>query len=214
MLPEPAATICAVAAYTGARAGEIQGLRWENWHDDALYIEQSVWNGIVGEPKTKRSKAPVPVIPRLASTLTRWRVQQGNPRKGWMFPTESGERSLRLNNILTRQIKPVLSRCGICLIAKRKHKPFEHEWERDQSLPLWSGWHAFRRGLASNLNRLKVDDSVIQRILRHSTLATTQNHYIKTVNADAIAAMDRLTDSLTCADGTPKASVLKSNRVH
>lgn len=33
-------------------------------------------------------------------------------------------------------------------------------------------WHGFRRGLASNLNGLGVDDSAIQRILRHSNLAT------------------------------------------
>jgi len=38
-------------------------------------------------------------------------------------------------------------------------------------------------------HRLGVDDSVIQRILRHSTAVTTQNHYIKTASPDAIAAM-------------------------
>ena len=32
----------------------------------------------------------------------------------------------------------------------------------------WHGWHGFRRGLASNLNRLGMDDSVIQANLRHS----------------------------------------------
>jgi integrase len=41
------------------------------------------------------------------------------------------------------------------------------------------GWHAFRRGLASNLNRIGVDDSIIQSILRHSTVSVTQNHYIQ-----------------------------------
>ena len=51
----------------------------------------------------------------------------------------------------------------------------------------WHGWHGFRTGLASNLNRIGVDDSVIQRILRH--VATTQNHFIKTASPDAIAAM-------------------------
>jgi hypothetical protein len=53
----------------------------------------------------------------------------------------------------------------------------------------WAGWHAFRRGLASNLNRLGVDDSIIQSILRHSTVSVTQNHYIKTARPDAIAAI-------------------------
>jgi integrase len=67
----------------------------------------------------------------------------------------------------------------------------------------WHGWHGFRRGLASNLNRLGVDDSVVQRILRHSTVATTQNHYIKTALPDAIAAMKQLSDALLCSTFAP-----------
>lgn len=67
----------------------------------------------------------------------------------------------------------------------------------------WHGWHGFRRGLASNLNRLGVDDSVIQRILRHSTVATTQNHYIKTASPDAIAAMRQFSAALLCSTGAP-----------
>jgi hypothetical protein len=47
----------------------------------------------------------------------------------------------------------------------------------------------FRRGLASNLNRLGVDDSVIQHILGCNTVPITQNHYIKTAPPDAVAAM-------------------------
>ena len=56
----------------------------------------------------------------------------------------------------------------------------------------WKGWHGFRRGLASNLNRLGVDDSVIQAILRHSNVAVTQRCYIKTTSQDAVLAMQRL----------------------
>lgn len=43
--------------------------------------------------------------------------------------------------------------------------------------------------LHSNLHRLGVQDKVIQGILRHSTVTMTQNAYIKTVSADAAAAM-------------------------
>jgi len=59
----------------------------------------------------------------------------------------------------------------------------------------WHGWHGFRRGLASNLNRLGVDDSIIQGILRHSTVATTQKHYIKTTSAETAAAMKKLANA-------------------
>jgi integrase len=43
------------------------------------------------------------------------------------------------------------------------------------------------------------EDSVIQRILRHSTVATTQNHYIKTASPDAIAAMKQFFEALLCS---------------
>jgi hypothetical protein len=46
-----------------------------------------------------------------------------------------------------------------------------HEFRRDASLPVWRGWHGFRRGLATNLNRLGVQDKTIQSIPRHSNLA-------------------------------------------
>jgi hypothetical protein len=35
----------------------------------------------------------------------------------------------------------------------------------------WHGWHAFRRGLATNLHWLGVSDKVILQILRHATSA-------------------------------------------
>jgi integrase len=65
----------------------------------------------------------------------------------------------------------------------------------------------FPQGLASNLNRLGVDDSVIQRILRHSTVATTQNHYIKTASSDAIAAMRQFSEALKCSTCAPEDEV-------
>jgi integrase len=61
----------------------------------------------------------------------------------------------------------------------------------------WVGWRGFRRGLASNLNQLGVDDSVIQAILRHSDVSVTQRCYIKTVPPDAVAAMRMLSATVT-----------------
>src|SRR5208337_1579695 len=66
LLPEPAATIFAVAAYTGLRRGEVEGLRWEDYHDGELHVSRSMWNGQPVEPKTAKSKAAVPVIRPLA----------------------------------------------------------------------------------------------------------------------------------------------------
>ena len=74
-------------------------------------------------------------------------------------------------------------------------------------LPEWRGWHAFRRGLANNLNRLGLDDSVIQRILRHSHVAVTQACYIKTAGEDAKAAMQKLETLLNDTYVTPRKPI-------
>jgi integrase len=60
----------------------------------------------------------------------------------------------------------------------------------------WGWWHPFRRGLATNLHRLGVDDKTIQVLLRHSSVQTTREIYIKSVAADTIAAMERLQDAI------------------
>ena len=66
---------------------------------------------------------------------------------------------------------------------------------------MWHGWHAFRRGLATNLHTLGVDDKTIQTILRHSNIGITQNIYIKTVNELQVNALDALNEKfVTCSN--------------
>ena len=173
ILPEPAATIVATAAFTGMRKGEIRGLVWENYHDDAIWVTQSVWERFVTEPKTERSDSVIPVIAPLAKILEKHRHAQGNPQAGFVFVSRRDGRDggpINLNSLLKWQVRPKLEEEGI----------------------KWSGWHAFRRGLATNLHRLGVPDKTIQSILRHSDLLTTMNAYVKSVPPDAVAAMRAL----------------------
>ncbi len=62
LIPEPSRTVIAVAAFTGLRRSEVEGLTWENYFGDALAVTHGIWNGIVGETKNRTSKASVPVI--------------------------------------------------------------------------------------------------------------------------------------------------------
>jgi hypothetical protein len=48
-----------------------------------------------------------------------------------------------------------------------------------------------RRGLATNLHQLGVPDKTIQRVLRHSNVAVTQNCCIKTAGPEGAAAMQQ-----------------------
>jgi integrase len=61
----------------------------------------------------------------------------------------------------------------------------------------WHGFHAFRRGLATNLRALGVDDLTIKEILRHSDVSVTRASYIKRVDEKSVEAMDKLEAELT-----------------
>ena len=78
----------------------------------------------------------------------------------------------------------------MCAELKEAHKSESHQFKRHDSLPQWHGWHSFRRGLATNLHRLGVEDKEIQAILRHSNIGITQNIYVKSVAESQVDAMD------------------------
>ena len=193
LLPEPAATIVAAAAFTGARRGELRGFSWQDYDGHEIRISRAWWRNTVAEPKTARSKAPVPVIPQLAERLNALHASLDIPKAGLMFtscpngnccltethtPGQINDNSCRrdipidLDALAHDVIKPVLEANGM----------------------KWHGWHAFRRGLATNLHSLGVQDKVIQRILRHSNVAVTQACYIKTADADVQRAMEQLSE--------------------
>jgi len=190
VIPEPARTLLAVAAFAALRRGELRGLRWEDYRNAELHVGRSVWNGIATDPKTEESKNAVPVIPKLAAILAAHRERQGNPISGWIFPNGAGN-AADPNNVLQRVILPALKRNGI----------------------LWHGWHAFRRGVATNLNRLGVPDKIIQRVLRHSDVAITQAAYIKPEDKDSKAAMEKFETAVNATQLPPISKVAEMKHV-
>jgi len=119
---------------------------------------QSVWRSYVDEPKRPKSKAAIPVIAPLKTLLERHRVRYGDPQRGFIFSSEQGK-PMNLEALAVGVIRPALEKANL----------------------RWHGWHAFRRGLATNLHRLGVSDKVIQQILRHVNVTTTKNIYVKTL---------------------------------
>ncbi len=185
-VPEPARTVVLTAAFTGLRKSELRGLTWDNFNGEELSVKRSVWGtkklaeklkpgssvwgGVANEPKTKRSRACIPVVKQLADALEAHRLRMGilaQPNLP-IFQAGNGQ-PLNLDNLARRVIAPV---------AK------------------WHGWHGFRRGLATNLHALGVDDKTIQAILRHSNIGITQNIYIKSVSESQVSAMDSLSEKL------------------
>jgi integrase len=219
LLPEPAATVFAVAAFTGARRGEIRGLLWESYRDGEIQITRSIWRGYITEPKTRKSRGAIPVIAPLARRLETHRIRCGNRISGPMFPNLNGS-PMDLGNVLNRVILPALNRCAICGRQKGEcgkpkkslHSIPDHLFERDVSRPEWHGWHAARRGLGTNLYRLGVPEKTIQAILRHANVSTTNTYYIKSAADDTRAAMAKL-ESLVIGNESAAQSLVSGNDV-
>ena len=174
-----------VAAFAGLRAGEIRGQWWEDDDGDVLNIRRSVWRThLKDETKTHEDDEDpgvVPIIEHLRLVLDFIKPENA---AGWMFPNTIGG-AIDLDNLADRVIKPVFKAKGLT----------------------WKGWHAYRRGLATNLHELGVPDKAIQAILRHEDVSTTQRSYIKTVPQVVTNAMKQLEERIARAAVVQQVSV-------
>jgi integrase len=140
------------------------------------------------EPKTRQSKAPVSVIVQLARLLGSRRCLSGNPANGLMFASSVGK-PINLDALAADVIVPLVTKAGV----------------------QWHGWHAFRRGLATNLHQLGVSDKTVQRILRHSNVTVTQNCYIKTADSQVVAEIQQFERSLVYAPNMHLSGVQRTH---
>lgn len=169
LLPLLAKSLIATAAFAGLRRGELRGLEWTDYTGTELRINRSMWRSVVSLPKTRASRDSVPIIPALAEILDAYRRSAGNPELGFVFRSNDGL-PISLDKVVRRMIRPALEAID---------------------LP-WHGWHAFRRGLASNLYAMGASDKVVQRILRHSRPHVTKERYIKVFDRTVLEAAEKM----------------------
>jgi integrase len=196
-LTEPSKVLMAVAAYSGLRRGEIVGLKWEDYDGEHIWVRRNICFGEKGEmsvelPKTEASGAPVPVITPLRIILNSWKakaqVTAGITDGCWIFQAGFTRKKDHPATLLDACRLTPLSPANVLrdvILPALKEAKIE-----------WLGYHAFRRGLATNLRALGVDDLTIMEILRHSDVAVTRASYIKRVSDKSIEAMDRLADEI------------------
>lgn len=208
---ETAKVIVALAGYCGLSKSELQGLCWENYDaaKGEIAVVSSVVAGKTRQDKNEGSRGERPTHLPSARAAQPLPLAEGQPSKGVMFATakeidtpagkEIGT-PLDLHNVFTRQIAPELNVCSQCKQTKEQHEEADHEYSRRSDLPEWHGWHAFRRGLATNLNDLGVLDLTIQRILRHRDVTTTRKAYIKPLDHQVAAGMERMEQEIRRAE--------------
>jgi integrase len=118
----------------GLRAGEIEGLLWENYRDGAIFVSRSIWKGLVSDPKTRKGRASVPVIRPLAERLEIHRLRCGSPAAGPIFVNMRGK-PLALGSVVKRSILPALNRCVTCAKSESDHQRQDHAFELMKASP-------------------------------------------------------------------------------
>jgi integrase len=178
-LPEPARTVCAVAAFVGLSRSELRGLKWSDYDGTEIKVERKVWGKHIGSPKTEAREAGIPIIPQLSKILAAYKKKYPANTQDWIFRGEKLGNPLDLDNLSRRDMP-------------------------DHIDGAWFGWHAFRRGLGTRLNDLGVDGKTIQSILRHADISTTQAYYILPDKTRAKVGMAKFSKVLASRYGIKK----------
>jgi len=153
--------------FAGLRPGEARGARWEHYNGKTLTIKQSVWRKHTTDPKTQNAAKPVPVIEPLRELLAELRKLEADPQNGPILRGVMGK-PLNLDMIAKRVIMPAL--------RNPENYPNPDAKKLD-----WHGYYAFRRGIATLTSSVSRDPMAAKGLLRHTSVSTTLNHYIKDV---------------------------------
>ncbi len=158
------------AIFTGLRASELRGLRWEDvdLKRGEIHVRQRAdkFNAI-GKPKSASGQRTIPMPPILVSTLREWKLRCPKSELGLVFPTGAGNVEYHVN-IVVRGLAPAQVTAGV-VTKDGKAK--------------YTGLHALRHFYASWCINRKEDGGlglplkVVQHRLGHSTIQMTADVY-------------------------------------
>jgi integrase len=186
-LREPVRTLTLLAAGTGLRISECLGLQWQDvsFADAVIQVRRTWTCGQVGWPKSKASKAPVPMHPLLAEFMFRWKRKTPYSQPGdWVFPSFKlkGQQPRVANMLVEDYLRPAAVKVGIL----SSHRDDKGRLVDDD--PRRFGFHNLRHSLASFLVRIRTDPKTVQTLLRHSDVKLTLQCYTHSVSEDRMAA--------------------------
>jgi integrase len=186
-LQEPERTLTLLAAGTGLRISECLGLQWQDvsFTEGMIHVRRTWTCGRVGLPKSKASRAPVPLHPLLSEFMLQWnrRTPYLQP-SDWVFPSLwlKGTQPGVANMLVEDYLRPAAMKAGV-LSSYRND-----EGKLVENDPRRFGFHNLRHSLASFLVRTKTDPKTVQTLLRHSDVKFTLQYYTHSVSDDRMAA--------------------------
>ncbi len=174
------------AIFTGLRASELRGLRWEDVHlkKRELHVTQRAdrYQGI-DAPKSAAGHRTVPLTPKLASALTEWKLACPKGEASLVFPNGNGKVESH-SNIINRVWKPLQLAAGVTVPVRDKSgKIVRDEHGKPIARAKYTGLHALRHFYASWCINQEVDGGlglpakVVQERLGHSSITVTLDTY-------------------------------------
>src|SRR5262249_18377927 len=132
-------------------------------------------------PKSKASKAPVPMHSLFAAHLLAWRGESSYSKaEDLVFPRLrlKGSNPPAPNMLVSDYLRGAAEKAGVV------------------APPRTFGFHTFRRTLASVLVQMKVDVKTVQEMLRHQNLKTTLEVYSKAMSEEKLKAQGMFLEQL------------------
>jgi integrase len=174
------------AIFTGLRASELRGLRWDPDVDlkkGELHVRQRAdrYNEI-GNPKSEAGERTIPLGPLVLNTLREWKLVCPRGNLGLVFSTRTGRIEYHKN--ILRNLGPLWVKAGVTKPVKDADgKPVRDADGKPVVEAKYSGLHVFRHFYASwCLNRradggLELPLKLVQERLGHSSIVMTANTY-------------------------------------
>jgi integrase len=176
------------AVFTGLRASELRGLRWDDvdLQKNELHVRQRADKyNVMGRPKSAAGERTIPLTPGLAQELRQWKLQcpKKDGKLGLVFPNGDGNVENHAN-IAQRQLIPTMLRAKVVVPVKdERGNPTRDDEGRPLVKPKYTGLHAFRHFFASWCINRKVDGGlelpakVVQERLGHASIVMTLDRY-------------------------------------
>lgn len=178
-LTEKSRPILLTVIFTGLRASELRGLRWDNVDlaKHELHVrERADEYKQLGRPKSASGERSLPLPPIVVTELRKWKLKCPKSELGLVFPSPRGAGIVGRDYIVRRCFQPAQIAAGVTFTVAGAHR-------RPVSRAKYLGLHSLRHFYASWLINRKVDGGlelpakVVQERLGHSTIVMTLDVY-------------------------------------
>jgi integrase len=176
-----------VAIFCGLRASELRGLRWADidLKRRELHVTQRAdAYQTIGAPKSEAGHRTIPLTPKLAALLTKWKLACPKGDLGLVFPSDDGTAPLWHANLIQRAWWPIQIAAGVSVqVRDEAGKLVRDDDGKSVIQAKYTGLHALRHFFASWCINSVEDGGLgllpktVQERLGHSTIEMTMNTY-------------------------------------